>query len=259
MQTNQLPQTTQFLSTCPEQVYGCVPQLFVDQANTGWNKHQITGDFFLNRLVSIELNNPSLRQDLTTGETYITCKMKLRAILDSNFNFVPQQQGKTVLDPGTSWLKGHYSPEIRFDRALVEAGYITSDELEALIKYEELWRSMGTEQYSKNAAPGAKSNSKKRLYLTAKTVDAKFQFFYTVRSNPQTGEQVPGLTELAWTGMHLIGSTTGGVVERLADAVQIMSAQGGDFLNRPRGQGVVVQDVTTIAGAAGRPRPQFGG
>lgn len=200
-----VPQTTQFLSTCPEAVYQLVPQYFVDQADTGWNKHQLTGDFFLNRLVSIELNNPSLHQDLTSGETHITCKLKLRAIMDANHNFVPQQQERTQLQPGHAWLRGHYSPEIRFDRALVEAGYITPEELEVLIKCEELWRSMGTEKYARNAAPGAKPNSKKRLYLAAKTVDAKFQFFYNIWSNPQTGEQLPGLTELAWTGMYLKG------------------------------------------------------
>jgi hypothetical protein len=244
------PQTTLFLRSCSDSVYRQVPEIFVDQARTGWQKHQIGGELFLNRSVSVELTAPSIRKDISTGEEYVAAKLKVRGIMDDKFQLVPMQTGRVDLAPGQSWLKGHYSPELRFDLALVRAGYITPEELEALIRYEALWKSMGTQQYDTAvASPGAKPNSKKRLYLTAKDTSSKFQFFYTVRTNPKTGEETIGIQEIGWVGMHLIGTTTGGIVERIADAVDII-ASGDTGLDRSRA--VAAPSVEPLA--AGRPR-----
>lgn len=250
--TNLVSATTQYLGGCPESVFNCVPQLFVEQANEGYSKHQISGDLFIGRSFSIELFNPSLRVDPVTNEQYITAKLKLRGIVDKEFNLVPMQKGSSTLKPGESWLKGHYSPELRFDKAMVQAGNITGDELIALIKYEELWKSMGTEAYNTAKDPDGKQNSKKRLYLTAKDSNAVFQFLYCDRTNPTTGEQTPGLTNIGWAGMQLIGSTTGGVVESIASAVDIMVSGGG--LNRERTV-TGVTDAAPVLEVGGRQRP----
>jgi hypothetical protein len=253
--TNQtVAATTAYLQACPESVYSSIPQYFVDQANEGYSKHQITGDLFLARKFSIELFNPSLRVDPILGEEYVTAKLKLRAILDSEFNLVPMRKGNSKLNPGESWLKGHYSPELRFDIKMVEAGYITGDELYALIKYEELWKSMGTEAYDTAKDADGKSNSKKRLWLTAKDPSAVFQFFYVDRTNPTNGEQTAGLTNIGWANMQIIGSTTGGVVETIASAVEIMQQGGG--VNRTRTVSTVVDTAPAlIVESTARKRP----
>ncbi len=248
--TTQIAQTTQYLQTCAASVYNLVPQYFVQQAEEGFSKHQITGDLFIGRFVSIELFNPSLRVDPTTNEEYITAKLKLRGILDKDFNFVPMAKGNTELNPGESWLKGHYSPELRFDSAMVKAGNITGDELIALVKYEQLWKEMGNAAYNTAKDPDGRSNSKKRLYLTAKDSNSVFQFYYCDRTNPTNGELTPGLTNIGWAGMQLIGTTTGGVVETIAGAVDIMVAGGG--VGRERTVAAVVESVPVLEANARR-------
>lgn len=241
---NKMAKTTEFAKTCSPSCFDAIPAHFYRQADQQFNKFQIDGAMLRQRLVNIELFEPSLKTDPSSGQ-YVTAKLRLSGLLDPNLEFIAQSKSKDRRTD-VKWLTGHYSPAIRFDQGLVQAGFITTEELQALIDYVDLWANLGDAAYEKG-------NTTKRLYLTSRNDDAVFQFDYVERTNPKTDEPTLGIENVGWCGMKLIGSTLSGEVQELQAAVQNIAHSQGALGTR---QVTTTVAPTSAPAATFRPRPQ---
>lgn len=251
MTTTNAPNTTEMFKALSPAAQDLVPQLFFDQARAGYQKFFVGHTELLNRDCQLILQNPSKNIDPETQEEYVTAKIQLNAFLEKGVN----EEGQMTLsmiplkpqapntpkntDPNKFWIKGFYSPILRFDRALVEGGFITADEQKFLFDYVSLWETNGDDNYKAGS-----DAAKQRIYLRSKNANSFFEFGLEDRTSTKTNEPVPGMTSIGWTqqGFELFGTGIKGQAVRIEAAVASHKTPGTNAdISRP---------VVTVASAA---------
>lgn len=145
-------------------------------------------------------------------------KIRLSGIMDlATREMVPQGGGKNQsLPAGQDWLSGHRSPTLTVGHQAVDAGLFTESEYRMLHYYASLISLLCEIEGDSNAAYAAGGNSSLRQYLVPEA-GAKFQFQLDFRPRSQkaedAGQFVPGITDVAWEKLRILGVFAGGTVE----------------------------------------------
>ena len=226
-----------FYKELPENLKNEMPDIFFEQAKANWDCHLITGDLIKERYVTLELNDPQIKIDPTSGEEFVSAKFQLYAIVNEtvvdghpSIQLVKQQKGAT----GGKKLRGHNSPALRFNQQMVKLGLISQDELKLLIAYCHYWESNRDNHYAKG------DSRTTRLYLTVKDSvsdpsQAQFTFKYRQTQNPNTSEQTLGLDNIGWS-QHLFQFIGWSVTQTQDVSVaQAPAAAGAPDLHLTRG------------------------
>jgi len=147
----------------------------------------------------------------------VELKIRLSGIMDlATREMVPQGGPKNQsLPPGQDWLSGHRSPTLTVGPEAVDNGLFTVAEYRRLHYYASLIALLCEIEGDSNAAYAAGGNSSLRQYLVPGP-NAKFQFQLDFRPSQRAedaGQYVPGITDVAWTGLRILGVFAGGAVE----------------------------------------------
>lgn len=174
-----------------------IPEQFVRDYESGVPKLTLRGkDLALCRVV-IDFAQ-------VENENTLILRMKLRALIDNNGEFVPQVSGRTD-DPSSSWLVGFNSAKARFLKDTI----FTSSDWDTLVAYAHR-----IEEIETNEGPGAfyeKHHASDRLYLTGD--DAEFEFDLEIRTDQKSEEARFGLTNLGLGNVQLLGRGTSRIEE----------------------------------------------
>lgn len=145
-------------------------------------------------------------------------KIRLSGIINlATREMVPQGGGKNQSLPvGQDWLSGHRSPTLTVGHQAVAEGLVTESEYRMLHYYASLISLLCEVEGDSNAAYAAGGNSSLRQYLVP-GANAVFQFQLDFRPRSQkpadVGQYVPGITDVAWEGLRILGVFAGGPTE----------------------------------------------
>jgi len=148
----------------------------------------------------------------------VEVKIRLSGIMDlATREMVPQRGPKNQSLPvGQDWLSGHRSPTLTVGPQAVDEGLFTESEYRMLHYYASLIALLCEIEGDSNAAYASGGNSSLRQYLVPEA-NARFQFQLDFRPKSQkaedAGQYVPGITEVAWTNLRILGVFAGGAVE----------------------------------------------
>lgn len=202
----------QALFTIPEvfvqQGRDAAEQFFVD--NTLLSRRAYAREDGATDLIRIVLEEPKL------ADEGVVVKFRLSGIMDTNSGDLRPHGASSEMGDTETWLRGFRSTNVLFTPESVEAGIITEADYAALESYAEMWAEICEEEGSSDAMYTS-DNARKRLWLVSTNDDGLFTFDMVLRQNPQSGEPVVGITNIAFSDLHVIGS---GVTQAPMDLVK---------------------------------------
>lgn len=176
-------------------------------------------------LIRIVLEEPKAVED------GVIVKFRLSGLMDTESGECRPMGAGTELGDTETWLRGFRSTNVLFTPESVEAGIITEADYAALEQYAEMWAEICEEEGTADAMY-TKENARKRLWLVASNDEGLFTFDMELRQNPNNGDQVVGITNIAFSDLHVIGAGVGQVPSDLAKATGITYAK--PTLNLPK-------------------------
>jgi hypothetical protein len=205
-----------------------IPEIFIQQGRDAAESFFVDSSLLSKRayaredgsndLIRIVLEEPKL-----TDEGVIV-KFRLSGLMNTESGELrPMAAGNTMADNET-WLRGFRSTNVLFTPESVDAGIITEADYAALENYAEMWAEICEEEGTADAMYTSE-NAKKRLWLVSSNDDALFTFDLVLRQNPNNGDHVVGITNVAFSDLHIIGAGVGQAPLELTKATGVTYAK----------------------------------
>lgn len=174
------------IAQAPE-LYSQIPALFERQAEAGLPCFVIQGSQIKqDNHLRIALEAPVITGQHRGQATEISCRFKLRGILDADGEFVPMDASNRNggLPDNAEWLNSFRSNDVTISREDFSA-----PAWNAIVKHAELYQEIGEDAYYNDKAS-------ERIYLDPTQADTQFVFLLQVRTSPRNGELSIGLVNV---------------------------------------------------------------
>lgn len=186
-----------------------IPEVFVQQGrdaaesffvdNTLMSRRAYAREDGSHDLLRIVLEEPKLTED------GVIVKFRLSGVMDTNTGELRAHGANNQMADTETWLRGFRSTNVLFSPESVEAGLISEQDYAALENYADMWAEICEEEGTSDAMYTSE-NARKRLWLVATNEDGLLTFDMELRQNPNNGDSVVGITNIAFSDLHIIGS-----------------------------------------------------